>query len=240
MPDENSKNENNDNNIDFNSSMTDLMTSLMVIFILLLVVLFNNIGEKGEKVRDKMVDDFTIKSSNSKSSEKLKIEKDDQDPLSWIVNIDEEHGLKFESNKSEIMPQSKLSLRKTYLDILDFVCSPENKQYIDSIQIIGYTDENPVIADPQFGNLSLSQDRALSVLKYGLYLVGTDTPKGMCLKEFASINGRGDAELKKTQEESRRVEIKIRVKSYEQYKRLKKDYTKSNVQQKRKNQRNKR
>ena len=70
----------------------------------------------------------------------------------------------------------------------------------------------------------------MSVLKYGLYLVGTDTPKGRCLKEFASINGRGDTELKKTQEESRRVEIKIRVKSYEQYKSLSKGKTKLDVQ----------
>ena len=124
-------NDKNESNIDFNSSMTDLMTSLMVIFILLLVVLFNNIGEKGEKIRDKMVDDFTVKSSNINSSKKLKIEKDPTDPLSWVVNIDEEQGLKFESNKSDIMPQSKLSLKNTYLEILDFVCAPENKQYID-------------------------------------------------------------------------------------------------------------
>ena len=39
--------ERNQQEFDFNSSMTDLMTSLMVIFVLLLVILFNNIGEKG-------------------------------------------------------------------------------------------------------------------------------------------------------------------------------------------------
>ncbi len=33
--------EENEKEIDFNSSMTDLMTSLMIMFILLLVVLFN-------------------------------------------------------------------------------------------------------------------------------------------------------------------------------------------------------
>ena len=45
--------ERNQQEFDFNSSMTDLMTSLMVIFVLLLVILFNNIGEKGQKIRDK-------------------------------------------------------------------------------------------------------------------------------------------------------------------------------------------
>ena len=60
-------NEKNENDLDLNSSMTDLMTSLMVIFILLLVVLFNNIGEKGEKIRDKMVKEFTAQTSEQMS-----------------------------------------------------------------------------------------------------------------------------------------------------------------------------
>lgn len=215
--------EKNQQDFDFNSSMTDLMTSLMIIFILFLVVLFNNVGEKGQKIRDKMVSDLSQKSSQASTNDvlkDLKIVKSAHDPLSFIVNIDEQSGLKFESNKSDILPQSKPKLRDMYIELLDYVCKPENKNKIDSIQIIGYTDSQPVKADPKFGNLSLSQDRALSVLKYGLYVVGLDTEKGICLQELASINGRGTAEQKATFEESRRVELKIRLKSYEQDKHL--------------------
>lgn len=215
--------ERNQQEFDFNSSMTDLMTSLMVIFVLLLVILFNNIGEKGQKIRDKMVDDLTNQNPQTvinNSLKDLKITKSEEDPLSFIVNIDEQSGLKFESNKSDIMPQSKQKLKDMYIKLLDYVCKPENKQNIDSIQIIGYTDSQPVKADPKFGNLSLSQDRALSVLKYGLYVVGLDTEKGTCLQDLASINGRGMAEQKPTFAESRRVEFKIRLKSYEQEKHI--------------------
>ena len=213
--------EKNQQDFDFNSSMTDLMTSLMVIFVLLLVVLFNNIGEKGQKIRDKMVNELQAQETNPTTSinnslQDLKISKSTDDPLSFVVSIDEQSGLKFNSNSYEILPQSKPKLKAMYTEMLDYVCKEENKKNIDSIQIIGYTDANPVKADPKFGNLSLSQDRALSVLKFGLQTVGVDSTKGTCLQELASINGRGMAELKATDAESRRVEFKIRIKSYEQ------------------------
>lgn len=210
--------DNEDKNIDFNSSMTDLMTSLMVIFILLLVVLFNNVGEKGKKTRDTIAKNLSsaMAATSNKSLKNLHIETDENDPLSLTVNIDEKSGLKFDSDKSTIKEESKDKLKSTYNSLLGYICKPEIKKDIDSIQIIGHTDKNPVMADPKFGNLSLSQDRALSVLKFGLYVVGTDTDKGKCLQDLASINGRGMAELKNTDAESRRVEFKIRVKSYEQ------------------------
>lgn len=216
---------NNQQGFDFNSSMTDLMTSLMIIFILLLVVLFNNIGEKGQKIRDKMVSDLTEEINggvgySNNALKDLKIAKNANDPLSFVVNIDEKSGLKFELNKSDIMPQSKPKLKKMYIEMLDYVCEPENKDKIDSIQIIGHTDSQPVLADPEFGNLSLSQDRALEVLKFGLKVVGVNSEKGKCLQELASINGRGAAEPKNTYAESRRVEFKIRLKSYEQGKKF--------------------
>lgn len=216
---------NNQSGFDFNSSMTDLMTSLMIIFILLLVVLFNNIGEKGQKIRDKMVTELTTQDINNPSNntlQDLKITKNTNDPLSFIVNIDEQSGLKFESNSWAIQPQSKPKLKAMYDELLDYVCQEDIKKNIDSIQIIGYTDSKPVKADPKFGNLSLSQDRALSVLKFGLQTVGVDSPRGLCLQELASINGRGMAELKDTDAESRRVEFKIRIKSYEQEKHFRK------------------
>lgn len=213
--------EKNQQKFDFNLSMTDLMTSLMIIFILFLVVTLYDVKNKGENVRDRMVIDLASKMSDIKTNNvledlKLKVIKDKKDALSFFIIIDEQSGLKFASNKSDIMPQSKEKLKYIYTELLDYVCKPENKKDIDSIQIIGYTDKQPVLSDPKFGNLSLSQDRALSVLKYGLDFVGLDTDKGKCLQDLASINGRGMAELKPTDAESRRVEFKIRLRSYEQ------------------------
>ena len=146
----------------------------------------------------------------------LKIVADEKDPLSFIVNIDEASGLKFDSNDAKLQKQSKEKLDATYKTMVNYICKAENKKNIDSIQIIGYTDKNPVKADPKFGNLSLSQDRALTVLKEGLYLFGMNSNEGKCLRELASINGRGMEDLKNSDAESRRVEIKIRIKSAEQ------------------------
>ena len=218
------RNDDVEKDFDISFSMTDLMTSLMIIFILLLVVTLNKISNGGEQRRNSMVKQ--LETSMNKDSDKeinqIEVKRDKNDPLALIVNMDETNGLKFASNKSDILPASKKNLKKSYDILLDYVCSPEIKKDIDSIQIIGHTDINPVKADPKFGNLSLSQDRALSVLKFGLYQVGTETPKGKCLQELASINGRGMAEPKNTLAASRRVEFKIRVKSYEQQNNIKK------------------
>ncbi len=211
--------EENEKEIDFNSSMTDLMTSLMIMFILLLVVLFNHIGEKGKQIRDVMaaeLRDEILNNESTNSMKNLKIVADEKDPLSFIVNIDEASGLKFDSNDAKLQKQSKEKLDATYKTMVNYICKAENKKNIDSIQIIGYTDKNPVKADPKFGNLSLSQDRALTVLKEGLYLFGMNSNEGKCLRELASINGRGMEDLKNSDAESRRVEIKIRIKSAEQ------------------------
>ena len=213
------KQDDTENNFDLNFSMTDLMTSLMVIFILLLVVTLSKISNGGEQKRNSMVEHLR-KAVNVKDYQNKKagfeVIKDPDDPLSFIVNMDETNGLKFQSNKAEIIETSKPNLKKNYDLLLNYVCSPDVKKDIDSIQIIGHTDINPVLSDPKFGNLSLSQDRPLSVLKFGLYHVGVNSNKGKCLQELASINGRGAAEPKRTLEASRRVEFKIRVKSYEQ------------------------
>jgi len=206
MTDNNQKEE---QDIDFGSSMTDLMTSLMVIFILLLVLSFNHMENQGEKLRDEIVSE--LETSLKESGSSLKIEKD-KDPTIIKIIGDEITGIKFESNEYKITEESKPKLKEVYDHIFNDICSDKHIGDIDSIQIIGYTDKNPVRKDPKYGNLSLSQDRALEVLKFGLQYLGMDSKKGKYLLKLASINGRGMEEQKKTNEESRRVEFRIRVK----------------------------
>ena len=116
--------EENEKEIDFNSSMTDLMTSLMIMFILLLVVLFNHIGEKGKQIRDVMaaeLRDEILNNESTNSMKNLKIVADEKDPLSFIVNIDEASGLKFDSNDAKLQKQSKEKLDATYKTMVNYI-----------------------------------------------------------------------------------------------------------------------
>ena len=68
----------------------------------------------------------------------------------------------------------------------------------------------------------------MSVLKYGLNNTKLTNSQRECLLDLSSINGRGERDLipigskpgRENKSLSRRVEFKIRVKSYEQIKKL--------------------
>ena len=212
---------NNDenNNSSFASALTDLMTSIAVIFILLLVIYLNHSYQeiyKGSAYRrEKVMETLTNTQINAT--------KDNNDPLSIIFTVEENH-LQFDTNKAIIKPDGQSYLNKFIPDLINNVCSPKNRNEIQAIQIVGYTDSE---GDEEH-NLKLSQDRALSVLKYGLNNTRLTQSQRECLLDLTSINGRGERDLlpmgskagKENKFLSRRVEFKIKVKSYEQIKQL--------------------
>ena len=114
-------------------------------------------------------------------------------------------------------------------DIIDVLRIHESD--IDFIKLEGYTDKSG--GDQGMGNIILSQSRALSVLNYSLQYVFPDStnPDRFFLLEKASINGYGSLTkyLKTTDEQSRRVVIKVRVKSAELYKTVDMVHSESNL-----------
>lgn len=211
--------DNQDSNSSFSSALTDLMTSLAVIFILLLVVYLNHsyqeIYKGSAHRREKVLE--TLKESS------IDAKNDENDPLSIVFAV-EDNNLQFDLDKAEIKPNGQKYLNEFMPTLINTVCSSKNRHEIQAIQIIGYTDSQ---GDEEH-NLKLSQDRALSVLKYGLNNTKLSSSQRECLLDLSSINGRGERDLiplgsrpgKENKSLSRRVEFKIRVKSYEQIKKL--------------------
>lgn len=206
-------------NSSLSTSITDLMTSIAIIFILLLVVYLNHsfqeIHKGSASRREKVLKDLTLSS--------IKAQNDSKDPLAIIfaVNGDE---LQFDSNKYNIKPRGQKYLRQFTPKLVNSICGPKAVNDIESINIVGYTDSD----GNDEHNLELSQGRALEVLKFSLNKTGLNPRKRECLLRLSSTNGRGERNLlpigSKAGHEnktiSRRVEFKIRVKSYEQMKQL--------------------
>ena len=195
------------------------MTSLAVIFILLLVVYLNHsyqeIYKGSAHRREKVLDKLEVANINAKNDEK--------DPLSITFAVGDSN-LQFDTDKAVIKLNGQKYLNEFVPNLIDIVCSPKNINDIQAIQFIGYTDSE----GNDEHNLELSQDRALSVLKYGLNNTRLSKSQRECLLDLSSINGRGERDLLPEGSKpgfenkflSRRVEIKIRVKSYEQIKKL--------------------
>lgn len=211
--------DNQDNNSSFGSALTDLMTSLAIIFILLLVVYLNHsyqeIYKGSAHRREKVLETLKTSSIDAKN--------DEDDPLSIVFAV-EDNNLQFDLDRADIKPDGQKYLNEFMPTLINTVCSSKNRHEIQAIQIIGYTDSQ---GDEEH-NLKLSQDRALSVLKYGLNNTKLTNSQRECLLDLSSINGRGERDLiptgskpgRENKSLSRRVEFKIRVKSYEQIKKL--------------------
>lgn len=200
------------------TSMTDLMTSLAVIFILLLVVYLNKTHEQTTKVSSNKKEEI----KNILQRKNIEAQDDPEDPLSFIIRLHDET-LQFETNRFEIKPNGKKFLNNFIPDLTESLC--QDQKSIESIFIQGFTDH---IGDDEF-NLWLSQQRAFRVFTYALKHTSLDQERKDCLLKLTSTNGKGERNLlpytfgqgfalagQEDTDKSRRVEIKVRVKSYEQ------------------------
>lgn len=199
------------------SSLTDLMTSLAIIFILLMVVFMKQASERSKRSKNAVETEL----QTLLTDRKLAISQDPSDPLSLRVSVGEAQ-LKFAVGSSTLPETSKAFVQKFFYDFARKICSPALRDKIDSVVVEGHTDAQ---GESSFGgiekNLELSQRRSFNVLDEALRVTQKDTSTFDCLRRLASATGRGSAdpilvEGKPHLEKSRRVEIKIRVRSTEQ------------------------
>ena len=201
--------------IEIFQSITDLMTSLFVVFLLLLLVYIN-----------KNYHDIHKASQNSKQAliyalSKIKINafNDSKDPLAVIIPIRNDL-LLFDKDKSDIKLSGELYLKGFIVKLLNVITQYNFQDDISSIEVDGFTDSD---GDDEH-NLRLSQDRSYSVLKYILqsglltknnrdYLLGILSTNGQGERFLLPPNSTPGLENKFL---SRRVEFKIKLKSYEQ------------------------
>lgn len=219
------------NNVE--STMTDLMTSLAIVFIMLMFAFMQNQGVEANQGSTKKLD--AIQDSLAVVLEPLNLAcvDDVNDPLACIIRLPDEQ-LKFKVNKADIDPQGKVFLSQLIPGMVRELTSDTHREHVESMFINGFTDSD---GDDEM-NLQLSQARAFSV---GKHIVGPILNKPEFIKssgkshsprdtviDWLHLNGRGERELQyvncgqttcpENKKASRRVEIKIRVKSHEQRK----------------------
>jgi len=209
------------------------MTSLAVIFILLLVAITQKTvmasaarKQHTEKVRGDILDAL-LPLLNDPS---VKVMKDPKDKLSLLIVVSEER-LQFEVNKDKVSTIGQQFLNRFIPILAKVACGPEFSSEIASIAVEGHTDssslkKSPVEAD--IDNLDLSQDRSREVEVYSLKRL-YDDKSGLqayypCFLHSLTASGRGSNDLVYVDKDhkiedfakSRRVEFRIRVRSFEQ------------------------
>lgn len=151
-------------------SVSDLMTGLMVIFLFIAIAYISRVQqnqtvltdyvETKNNLHDKLVKEFA------------------GDTLKWQMSIGKDLSMKFNnptvlfaSGETSLTPQFKQILDEFLPRYFDILLNDSLRSKIQEIRIEGHTDDAPIHRsgydiDPYLGNVKLSQERSLSVLKY--------------------------------------------------------------------------
>lgn len=199
-----------------NSSLTDLMTSLMVIFILLLLVFISHTASKDVALTDVLLTELK-KDLQPQGFSENSIRPDPHDRNAILVIVPGKL-MNFETEKAELQPEGKSFLQTHIPAFANILCSDEFRSSVDSIVVEGHTDSQKfgrTAEESQDNNLKLSQDRSMAVVKEALADLNGREPQRACFLEKLSATGRGEQDPEKTDDESRRVIFKIRIKAHE-------------------------
>ena len=149
-------------------SVSDLMTGLMVIFLFVAIAYISRV-QKNQSVLTDYVE--------TKNELRNKLVKEfEGDTLKWQMTIGKDLTMKFKeptvlfaTGSSELTPRFKEILDEFLPRYFNILLNDSLRSNIQEIRIEGHTDDVPMPsydADPYIANAKLSQERALSVLKY--------------------------------------------------------------------------
>jgi len=196
------------------SSLTDLMTSLMVIFILLLLVFVSHNASKDAALTDVLLAKLK-KDLQPEGFSENSIRPDPRDRNAILVIVPGDL-MNFETQKADLQVAGRQFLRTHIPAFADVLCSDQFRSSIESIVVEGHTDRQMygrTSEESQNNNLKLSQDRSMAVVEEALADLNGREPDRSCFLEKLSATGRGEQDPEKTDEESRRVIFRIRVKA---------------------------
>jgi outer membrane protein OmpA-like peptidoglycan-associated protein len=197
------------------SSLTDLMTSLMVIFILLLLVFVSRRAGEVEMVKESLLKQLQQELQPYGFTEDS-MRRDPRDRNAILVIVPNRL-MNFDSGKSTLSQDGQSFLQSYIPSFAGVLCGERFRSSIESIVVEGHTDSNKYKGatpeESQNLNLKLSQDRSMEVVKSTLANLNDRKDHQACFLEKLSASGRGEQELEATADESRRVILKIRVKS---------------------------
>jgi flagellar motor protein MotB len=198
-------------------AFTDLMASLAVIFILLSVVFIHNASKKRENDKEMIKDRL----AEILEKNKLPIRQDPNDASVLMVQVGEDL-LKFPVNSATLSGGGAKFLDEFAPGLAAQLCSEPVRSRIDAVVIEGHTDRSGESnVEGTRRNIRLSQTRSFAVLDRALQAVQAQPDMSECLLKLASATGRGsrvpvEVDGKYDADRSRRVEIKIRLKSADQ------------------------
>lgn len=149
-------------------SVSDLMTGLMIIFLFIAISYISKVKENQtvlvdyietkQKLHNKLVNEF------------------EGDTLNWQMTIGKDMTMKFKeptvlfaSGSSELTPRFCEILDNFLPRYINILLNDSLRKNINEIRIEGHTDDIPMLAynsDSYIANVILSQERALSVLRY--------------------------------------------------------------------------
>lgn len=206
-----------DNTDHLSSSLTDLMTSLMVIFILLLLVFVSHTASKDAALTDVLLSKLRQDLQPQGFTENT-IRPDPRDRNAILVIVPGKL-MNFQVQKADLKDEGRAFLKAYIPNFAHILCSDNYRASIESIVVEGHTDRTSWAGrtpeESQDSNLKLSQDRSMAVVEESLAdLEGAGKERDRsCFLEKLSATGRGEQEPEKTDDESRRVIFRIRVKA---------------------------
>lgn len=149
-------------------SVSDLMTSLMVIFLFVSIAYIKRVQDNQTVLTDYV-------ETKTELHEKF-VSEFKGDTAKWQMSIGRDLSMKFK-NPSVLFAQGSYELTTDFQQILndflprylDILLRDSLRNNIKEIRIEGHTDDVPIPSydqDPYIANVILSQQRALSVLRY--------------------------------------------------------------------------
>jgi outer membrane protein OmpA-like peptidoglycan-associated protein len=203
-------------------ALTDLMTSIAVIFILLFVAFLRNEQVEIADQKNETVDNRAqiLQALTDEFGENF-VKAVEGDPLTLQIVLDDKM-LKFAYNRARVRSEGEEFLSTFIPQLAVIVCSEGREPLIDSIIIEGHTDSN----GSHDHNTELSAERATAVLVKSRRILedsgmpSTNELQG-CFLRLSQATGRGKQEPVfndgvEDKDASRRVVVKVRVKSMEQ------------------------
>ena len=149
-------------------SVSDLMTGLMVIFLFIAISYIRKVQENQNVLTDYV-------ETKTKLHDKL-VKEFEGDTKRWEMTIGKDLSMRFnnpqvlfQSGQAELTPQFKEILSEFLPKYFHILLNDSLRSKIVEIRIEGHTDNVPypqLNPDPYIANVILSQQRALSVLRY--------------------------------------------------------------------------
>ena len=149
-------------------SVSDLMTGLMVIFLFVAIAYISRVQRNQSVLTD------YVETKNELHNKLVK--EFEGDTLKWQMTIGKDLTMKFKeptvlfaTGSAELTPRFKEILNEFLPRYLNILLNDNLRSNIREVRIEGHTDDVPMPSknsDPYIANAMLSQDRALSVVKY--------------------------------------------------------------------------